>query len=333
MLVLDSAAVREAYPMDLAIPLMAEVMRRYSGGAVTQPLRTVVVPPPGGEVFASMPCHVAGDTDAGFGLKAVALKPGNPAKGLPSVVGVVVVFDPDTGYPAALLDGAAVTAIRTAAVSAVATGALAAPDAGDLAILGSGVQARSHLEAMALVRDLRRVRVWSRTARHAEEFRELAASTVDVPVEVATTVADALTGADLVCTTLPCREPVVRAADLAPGAHVNAIGASVRGHRELESDAVARCSVFVDSRQSAAVEADDLLIPSTEGLIGADHVLAELGEVLLGRHPGRRDPAEITLYKSLGLAAQDIASGFHVAAAATARGLGTRVAFGPRTGE
>jgi ornithine cyclodeaminase len=233
-----------------------------------------------------------------------------------------MVFDPETGAPLALMDAGAVTAVRTAAVSAVATDALALPGAGDLAILGSGVQARSHLEAMAVVRELRRVRVWSRTPAHAESYREWAAKEPGIEVEVVDTPAAALAGADLVCTTTAAREPLVEAGDLAPGAHVNAAGASFVDHRELSAEAVARAAFFVDSRQSALAESGDLKAPLDAGLVGPEHILAELGEVLLGRRPGRREEEEITVYKSLGLGVQDIMSGFAIAEAAAAQGLG-----------
>lgn len=321
MLFLDSQAVRKALPMAAAVGLMAQVMRAYSAGDVTQPLRTIIRPP-GPDIFAAMPSHVP---EAGFGLKAIMLKPGNHAKGLPAHVGVVLVFDQETGYPLALLDGAELTAIRTAAVSAAATDALARPDAGDLALIGSGVQARAHLEAMAVVRGLRRVRVYS--PRNADALSAWAASWLQVPVEPMPSVAAAVEGADLVCTATSSREPVLAGRDLAEGAHVNAVGASVADARELDSAAVARCSVFVDSKESAASESGDLRVPLAEGVIGAGHVLAELGEVLAGRHPGRRSPEEITLYKSLGLAAQDVAAGFAAAKAADELGLGVHVPY------
>ncbi len=328
MLFLDARAVREALPMADAVGLMADVMRRYSGGQVTQPLRTVLRPESdGGGVFAAMPCHVAGDEHAGYGIKAISLRPDNPARGLPSHVGIVVVFDPETGFPAALLDASAVTAVRTAAVSAVATDALAAPDAGDLALLGAGEQARSHLEAMGVVRKLRRVRVWNRTAVRAEEFRDWAAAEHGVDVEIAATVSAALDGADRVCATTAATEPVVGAADLAEGAHVNAVGASTKDAREFESAAVARCAVFVDSRESAAGESADVGVPLAEGLL-PDRPFTELGEVLLGLRDGRTGAEQITFFKSLGLAAQDVVSGFAAARTAAGRGLGTTIPFG-----
>jgi len=322
MLLIDRATVRRVYPLERATEVMAEAMRRYSSGLVDQPLRTILRPERDSGLLGTMPGFVAGAELAGYGLKAMVLKPENLARGLPLHIGVVMVFDPETGAPLALMDAGAVTAVRTAAVSAVATDALARPEAGDLAILGSGVQARSHLEAMAVVRELRRVRVWSRTAANAEAYRQWAAKEPGIEVEVMDRPAAALAGADIVCTTTAAKEPLVEAGDLAPGAHVNAAGASFVDHRELSAQTVARSAFFVDSRRSALAESGDLKAPLDAGLVGPDHILAELGEVLLGRHPGRRDEREITVFKSLGLGVQDIMSGFAIARAAAAQGLG-----------
>ncbi|GAA1938204.1 ornithine cyclodeaminase family protein [Kitasatospora viridis] len=322
MLLIDRATVREVYPMELAVRTMAEAMRRYSGGQAELPLRTILRPAQDTGLLGTMPGFVGGEDLGGYGLKAMVLKPENPARGLDLHIGVVLVFDPETGAPLALMDAGAVTAIRTAAVSAAATEALARPDAGDLAVLGSGVQARSHLEAMHTVRTLRRVRVWSRTRANAEAYREWARAELGIGVEVVDTPALALAGADLVCTTTASREPLVRAEDLAPGVHLNAVGASFIDHRELSAEAVAKAAWFVDSRESAAAESGDLRAPLAQGLIGPDHVLAELGEVLLGKHPGRPDREAVTVFKSLGLGVQDIMSGFAIARAAKERGLG-----------
>ncbi|GAA2733888.1 ornithine cyclodeaminase family protein [Streptomyces nogalater] len=322
MLLIDRATVRRVYPMERAVEVMAEAMRRYSAGLVDQPLRTILRPERDTGLLGTMPGFVAGEELAGYGLKAMVLKPENPARGLDLHVGIVMVFDPETGAPLAMMDAGAVTALRTAAVSAVATDALARPGTGDLAILGSGTQARSHLEAMAVVRELRRVRVWSRTPANAEAYRHWAAKELGIEVEVVDRPAAALVGADLVCTTTATKEPLVTADDLAEGAHVNAVGASFADHRELSAEAVARSAFFVDSRQSALAESGDLKAPLDAGLVGPDHIRAELGEVLLGRHPGRRDEREITVYKSLGLGVQDIMSGFAIAEAAAAQGLG-----------
>jgi ornithine cyclodeaminase len=325
MLVIDAATVRELFPMTAAIHEMREALMRYSARTVIQPLRTVIQAPDGPGLMGAMPAW--GGPDRGFGIKTVTINPGNPARGLDTHQGTVTVFDLETGVPSAVLDAAAITEIRTAAVSAVATEALASPDAGDLAVLGSGTQARSHLEAMAALRPLRRARVWSRSRDHAEALAAWAGTRFGPPVEVAASPALALEGADLICTTLACVEPVVTAELLAPGAHLNAVGACVPTSRELDTGAVAAATVFVDSRESAMAEAGDLVMPIRAGELPADHVVAEVGEVLLDRHPGRSSPDEITLFKSLGLAIEDVIAGTWIERQARERGLGTRASL------
>ena len=332
MRVLSRSEVETLLSPAEVVPVMAQAMRRYSSGLVDQPLRTILRPNGETSLLGTMPCHIAADPDdpvgdlSGYGVKAMVLKPENPARGLDLHAGVVLVFDPDTGRPSALLDAGAVTAVRTAAVSAVATDALARQDCTVLAILGSGVQARSHLRFMLAVRpDIKEIRVWSRTPEHAEAMRAFAADRLGVDVRPTAEPAQALRGADLVCTTLACREPVVEADMLAPGAHVNAVGASFRDHREFSCAAVARARLFVDSRASALSESGDIGEPIAQGLIDAGHILAEIGEVLLGRHPGRTGAEEITLYKSLGLAVQDVAFGFAASAAAQRSEAGAEI--------
>lgn len=325
MLLLSGKQVLELYSPADAYQVVAEVMRRYSGGGVVQPVRTVLGYANDASLFASMPCHVTGEADSGYGLKAVLHVPGNVERGIASHVGAILVFHPDTGRPLALIDATAVTALRTAAASAVATDALARPDAGDLALLGTGAQARSHLVAINRIRTLRRVRVWNRTPANAEQFRAWARSQVEVDVELMPTPAAALHDADLVCTTLGCSDPVVTAADISPGCHVNAVGSSVPGKRELDSAAVASCSIFVDSRESAMRESSEITMPIAERLIPSDRSFPEIGEVLLGLHPGRTSRDERTLYKSLGVAAQDVASGFALVRAAQRLGVGTEI--------
>ncbi len=325
MLVIDGKQVHQLYPMRDAIAVMAEAMRRYSAGQVSLPLRTILRPAGETGLMGTMPGYVSGHPDdslAGFGLKAKMLKPENPARGLDLHIGVVLVFDQATARPLAMMDASAVTAIRTAAVTAVATDRLARADAGDLAILGSGVQARSHLESISIVRPLQRVRVWSPNADHVRAYANWAEHDLGIAVEAAQSPAAALKGADIVCTTTSSKDPLVSADDLCPGAHVNAVGASFIDHREIEPEVIAAASVFVDSRESAANESGDLLGAVKVGLIGLDHIMAEIGEVLLGRHQGRLDHSEITLYKSLGLGMQDIMSGFAIAKAAAEQGIG-----------
>jgi alanine dehydrogenase len=320
MLVIDAAAVRELFPMTAAIERMREALMRYSARTVVQPLRMVVPSPDGPGLLLAMPAWAG--PDCGFGIKTITITPGNPARGMDTHQGTVTMFDRQTGVPSAVLDASAITAIRTAAVSAVATEALAGPDAGDLALLGSGVQARSHLEAMAALRPLRRIRVWSRTRDHAEAFAAWAGTRFGPPVEVTGSVAEALDGADLVCSALACVEPVISAGMLAPGVHLNAVGACVPSSRELDTGAVATATVFADSRESALAEAGDLVIPIRAGDLSPGHVEAEVGEVLLDRHPGRSQPDEITLFKSLGLAIEDVISGAYIERQARACGLG-----------
>jgi ornithine cyclodeaminase/alanine dehydrogenase-like protein (mu-crystallin family) len=325
VIVLDPAEVRELLPMADAVELMRTAFRAFSGGAVEQPVRHMVRSP-AGDVLAVMPAHV-GEGEHGFGLKAVSIVPANAGRGLPVHAGLVLVFDPKTGQPCALASGAAITAIRTAAASAVATDALARPDASTLAILGSGVQARSHLEAMAIVRPPKAVSVWNHRRETAERFAEWAAERIACPVEVCATAAEAASGADVVCTVTASAEPVLAAADVAAGAHLNAVGSSFPGARELTGELVGRCRVFTDSRESAARESGDLLIAVAEGHFAMDGIQAEIGEVLAGGHPGRGSADEVTLFESLGLAAQDVYSGLVLHRRAVATGIGTRLDF------
>ncbi len=215
------------------------------------------------------------------------------------------------------------TAIRTAAASAVATRALAREEAGDLAILGSGVQARTHLDAMRAVRPLRRVRVWSRRPESARRFAEREGERTGLAVEPMPSAREAVDGADLICTVTAAREPVLLGEWILPGAHVNAAGACTPNARELDAAAVARSRLFTDRRESLLAEAGDFLLARGEGAVADDHILGEIGEVLEGKVPGRRADAEITLFKSLGIAVEDLAAGWHVYRKALAAGRGS----------
>ena len=220
------------------------------------------------------------------------------------------------------------TAIRTAAVSGVATRCLARQDAGDLAILGSGVQARTHLEAMAQARDLRRVRVYSPTRENREAFAERESARFGLPVEAVDSAQEALEGADLICTVTSASEPVVQSEWISEGAHINAAGASLPSARELDSATVVRSRLYVDRLESAFHEAGDFLTPKKDGVLGDDHIVGEIGDLLLGRIPGRGSAGELTLFKSLGLAVEDLASAHYVRAKALELGVGARVELG-----
>jgi len=266
-----------------------------------------------------MPAHRGGERPL-YALKAVCVFPGNPARGLDAHQGTVTLFDGKTGRPTAILDASAITAIRTAAVSALATRALAAEDARELAILGAGVQAAAHLEALRAVRDFERVRIYSPTREHAEQLAGRAGAAVADSAE------SALRGAHVVVTATNSREPVLRRDWLAPGAHMNAVGASAPSSRELDTATVAACSLFADSRESVLNEAGEFQLAVREGAIeGPDHIRAELGEVIAGMHPGRTGTDELTVFRSLGLAIEDMAAAERATENARKRGAGVEV--------
>jgi ornithine cyclodeaminase len=330
MLVVNADETRELFPMDAAIDAMRRALLGFHAGTAYQPLRSVVQPPGIAGLAVVKPASVAGERPA-LGMKIVTLFNGNAARGLDSVQGAVLLLDTETGIPQAMIEAGTLTEIRTAAVSGVATALLARADAGDVAVLGAGVQGRSHLAAMAAVRPLRRVRLWNRTRDRAEALaKECAASgfAADVEVEVVARPSDAVVGADIICTVTSSPDPVLSGTDVEAGAHINAVGAFQPATRELPTDLVARATVFVDSRESALAEAGDLLIPESEGaLVAANAIAAELGAVVAGAHPGRTSEDEITLFKSVGLALEDVEAAAFVYDAARRRGVGTEVRF------
>ncbi len=327
VLVLGRGEVEALLPMPACIAVMEEALASLARGAFHQPQRSVVRPPGAAGLMGLMPAYAAGGgAQALYGLKVVCVFHGNPARGLDAHQGGVLLHSGETGELLALMDATAITAIRTAAVSGVATRLLARPDAGDLAIVGSGVQARSHLEAMHRARPLKRARVASRDPAHARQLAEEVAPRYPFPVEPVASVEEAVRGADIVVTATTASEPVVKREWLAPGTHLNAIGAYSPTAREVDSATVAAARVFVDRREAALAEAGDVLVPLREGVIGAAQV-AEIGEVLVGRAPGRTDAGEITLFKSLGLAAEDLAAAAFLYRRARETGTGTAVPF------
>jgi ornithine cyclodeaminase len=317
--ILNQAEVTALLPMPECIDVMAAALAALSAGEAILPLRTFLQLP-GGALFGVMPAHLG--RPKALGLKAIGVFPGNEGTAWDSHQGIVVLFDTAHGAPTAIMDASSITAIRTAAVSGVATRALAREDAGDLALLGSGVQARTHLEAMAAVRRLRRVRAWSPNADRLGAFVRWAGRRFGPAVEPAESPREAVTGADLVCAVSAAREPVVRSEWVAAGTHLNAVGSSVPTARELDTATMVRARLVVDRRESALSEAGDFLIPRAEGAITDAHIAGELGEVLLGRIPGRRDAAEVTVFKSLGLAVEDLAAATHVLRRAEAQNVG-----------
>jgi thiomorpholine-carboxylate dehydrogenase len=286
-LFLEEEQVRKHLRMEELIPAMEKALIDFSAGHVTQPVRSVIrVDPPGG-FFGMMPAL----TREGLGIKIVTFYATNAERGIPTHMATIFLVDPQTGAPLAMMDGRLVTEMRTAAVSAAATKLLASPNAKILAILGSGVQARSHVEALRLVRNFDEVRVWSRTLEHAERFaKEIGAKAM--PSE------DAVRGADVVVTATNSKTAVLKGSWLKPGCHVNAVGACRPDWRELDDEAMANV-VFVDSREAAIKESGDVILSGTK-------IYAELGETLAGKIPPHAN--ETTVFKSLGVAVEDIAA-------------------------
>ena len=324
LLVLAHEDVKRLLPMDECIELMAEALADLARGRSWQPLRFVVRPPEEQSLMGLMPAHRSSPEPA-YGLKSVCIFPGNPARGLDAHQGGVMLFDGETGELRALIDASAVTSIRTAAVSAVATRALARTNSRVLAILGSGVQARAHLEAMAAVEPFDEARVWSRTAEHAQAFA--AEAQTSFPVEAVDGAEAAVRGADVVVTVTSARDPIVELDWLAPGAHVNAVGSSIPAARELDAATIATAALFVDSRESIVNESGEYLRAVEEEGIGPDHIRAELGEVLAGSSVGRGSDDELTVFDSVGLAAEDLAAAEFLYRRARSEGAGAVVPF------
>jgi ornithine cyclodeaminase len=326
VLFVNEAGVVALLPMSACVGLMREALTTFARGDAVLPLRTMVHLPDGSGLLGVMPGYLG--EPRSFGLKVVSVMPANLGTLYDSHQGVVMLFGLEHGEPLAIMDASSITAIRTAAASAAATDVLARKDASDLALIGSGTQARTHLAAMAAVRPLRRVRIWSRSRAHAERFAREQSAAARVPIEVSASAEEAVRGADLVCTTTASREPVVRGAWLAPGSHVNAVGSCSPDGRELDTEAVRRSRFFTDCRESCVNEAGEFILARQEGAITDGHLLGELGEVFLGRVAGRRSPDDVTVYESLGIALEDLASAHFIHRTALERGMGTWLEWG-----
>ena len=325
IIVLKAAEVRALLPMADCIALMRTTMIAVAEGRAEIPLRSVVRMPGDRGMMGNMGGYL-GEPEC-YGVKIVSLTPRNIGTEYSSHLGVVLLFETDHGRPVAILDAGEITAIRTAAASALATDLLARPDAGDLAILGAGEQARSHLGAMLAVRPLRRVRVWSHRRAGAERFAASEAARHGIGIEVCDTVAGAVRDADLICTVSKAREPILLSRDVADGAHVNLVGSSIAATAEADIALVARGRYFVDLRLSTINEAGEYLRALAAGAITPAHICGEIGEVANGAVPGRTAAGVVTIYKSLGIAAQDLAAAHLVTARARARGIGQRLDF------
>ena len=318
--VLRAAEVRALLPMTECVELMRRTMIALSEGRAVAPLRSIMALPGARGMLGNMPGYLA--DPACFGVKLVSLMPRNEPGRYSSHLGLVLLFESEHGCPVAILDAAEITAIRTAAASGLATRLLARPDAGDLAILGAGEQARSHLEAMLAVRPLRRIRVWARDRAKAEVFAGTEGARHGVAIETAGSVREAVAGADIICTLTKAREPILLGDWISRGAHLNVVGSSVAAAAEIDTAAVVQSRFFVDCRNSTVNEGGEYLRALRCGAISAAHIAAEIGEVANGTHPGRTSRDEVTLYKSLGVAPQDLASAHYVLDKAVAAGIG-----------
>jgi ornithine cyclodeaminase/alanine dehydrogenase-like protein (mu-crystallin family) len=322
LLVLSQRDIVELLPMKDCITVMAGALSALARGESQAPLRTMMRLPQGRDIFAVMPAYVG--VPAAVGAKIISVFPGNHGTSFDSHQGAVLLFDARNGSLEAVMDATAITAIRTAAVSALATRLLAREDADDLAIIGSGVQARQHLEAISLVRQIERVRIWSRNKDNARALRDRYAPAAEVVDDAEA----AVRGASIVCVATSATEPVVRGDWVSAGAHLNVVGTATPQAREVDTALVKKSRLFVDSRLSALKEPGDIIIPLEEGAITPDHIVAEIGELAAGLKTVRRQPDDITLFKSLGLAVEDIAAAQFIHARAMERGIGVMVDLG-----
>lgn len=321
--VIGSDAVRDLYPVAEAAQGMEKALVGFSEGRLYQHPRVTVEPPGEGGRVLLMPAASGG----AIGLKVLSMFPRAAERGLPAVQGVVLLIDAVHGEPLAIIDGGAVTEIRTAAVSVLATARMAPPNSQALAIIGAGVQARSHLAGLAALQAWKSVRVFSRTQPRAERLAAWAAESLGITVEVAPTAATAVRGADVICTVTSGCEPVLADADVADaGTHINAVGAFGPACRELPTALMARSRIVVDSRESALSEAGDILIPIKEGALTASAIAGELGEVLAGRVAGRTGD-EVSVFRSLGLPVEDAVACEEIYRRAVQRGVGEEIAF------
>jgi len=323
MLIISHSQVRELLPIRDCMEVVAGALSSLARGEGVQPLRSGFLLPDRQGVLAWMPGSLAAGQP--FGIKALSVIDNPGELGVDSHQGGVMIFDSADGSPMALCEAGAITAVRTAAVSALATDRLARADAEILAILGAGTQARSHIEAMLEVRAISSIRVWSRNPETVRKFAEEQAARHGLTVEPAPDAATAVAGADIVCTTTSASEPVLFGDMLSDGMHVNAVGASIPSWRELDSEAIRRSRLFTDRRESLENEAGEYRLALEEGVIDEHHLEAEIGQVLVGGHPGRTSDSEITLFRSLGLAVEDIASAQLVYERALDRGVGTQI--------
>lgn len=325
ILILSHHDVRQALPMREAVEAMKRAFAQLSTGQAEVPLRVPVHVPRHNGLTLFMPAYLAADDQ--MAVKIVSVFNDNPARGLPLIHALVVVIDAQTGAPVAAIEGASLTALRTGAASGAATDLLARPDAAVAAVFGAGVQGRTQLEAICAVRPIREAWVYDTDPQRAQAYAGEMSGQLGIPVHVAASPAEAVRRADVVCTATTSSTPVFDDADVRPGTHINAVGAYTPQMREVPTETVLRARVVIDHRTASLAEAGDLLIPIREGRMTEAHIWAELGEIAAGLKPGRMSPEEVTLFKSVGVAVQDVAAAAAIVDAARRQNLGVEVAL------
>jgi len=329
VLALSGEDLQALVPMRDAIAAVRQAFIELSAGRAVVPLRTHVPVAAHSGALLAMPAYLP--AAGGLGAKLVAVFPGNPERGLPTISATVILLDAATGQPAALIEGTYLTALRTGAAGGLAADLLARPDAGIVALFGAGAQGRTQLEAVCTVRRVTQIRVVDRQPEHAAAFTEWAREQPWLGGASVFAVDDpalAARGAEIVITATTSPTPVFPGAEVAPGTHITAVGAYTPETREVPGDVAARAAIFVDSRAAALTEAGDLIIPIREGRLSPDAIRAEIGEVAAGTAPGRTSPHEVTLFKSVGHAVQDLAVARLAVVRAEASGRGLRIALG-----
>src|SRR6188768_2390653 len=309
-LFVNKEKIASLLPMEECIEVMEKMFRSLAAGECLQPLRNIMRLPDGSGVLGMMPGHVA-KLDV-MGIKVITVFHTNSESGLPSHQGIVILFDAKNGQPLMLFDALEITAIRTAAASAVATKLLSRENSSILAIIGSDEQAKRHIEAMLMVRNIKQINICGRSEKNAKHLVNELSAEYNIPVHMKKNVQQAVEHADIICTVTASKEPVVLGDWIAAGTQINAVGSSTPFSRELDTTAIARSKLFTDRYESLFNEAGDFLIPKKEGAITEKHVKAEIGEVLLRTKKGRENDEEITVFKSLGIAAEDIFSAYHI---------------------
>jgi alanine dehydrogenase len=323
--ILSREDVRQALPMHQAIETVKGAFAQLSTGQADVPLRLALNVPRHNGVTLLMPAYLR--TDEQMAVKIVSVFHENPAQGLPLIHALVVVVDATTGRPAAIMDGIYLTALRTGAASGAATDLLARQDTHIAAIFGAGAQGRTQLEAVCAVRPIQEAWIYDKEPERAAAYADEMSQRLSLPVRVAETPAEAVHRADVICTATTSSSAVFEDADVQPGTHINAVGAYTPEMQEIPVETVLRAKVVIDHREASLAEAGDLLIPLKQGLITEDHIYAELGEIAAGLKPGRASPEEITLFKSVGVAVQDVAAAGAVLEAARRLNLGSEVAL------